>query len=73
LAKQLHLLEEPYSPYYKHELQVVLEKDNYKLHWHHTLLVDNTVQLNWPDVILIDRTNKKVAFIDTAIPLTHNL
>jgi hypothetical protein len=54
-------------------MEIVLEKDNYKLHWDHTLLVDNTVQLNWPDVTLIDRKNKKVAFIDTAIPLTQNL
>jgi hypothetical protein len=73
LTKQLHLLEEPYSPYYKHELQVVLEKDNYKLYWNYTLLVDNTAPLNWPDVTLFDRTNKKVAFIDIAIPLAHSL
>jgi len=73
LAKHLHLLEEPYSPYYKHEPQVVLEKGNYKLYWDHTLLVDNTVPLNWPDITLIDRTNKKVAFIDIAIPLPHTL
>jgi len=50
-----------------------LEKDNYKLYWDHTLLVDNTVPLNWPDVTLIDSTNKKVAFIDIARPLTHSL
>ena len=31
LAKQ-HLFEEPYSPYYKHAPQDVLEKDNYKLY-----------------------------------------
>jgi hypothetical protein len=73
LAKQLHLLEESCSPYYKQEPQLVLEKNNYKLYWDHTLLVDNTVPLNWPDITLIDRTNKKVAFIDIAIPLTHNL
>jgi len=35
--------------------------------------VDNTVPLKWSDVTVIDRTNKKVALIDIAIPLTHSL
>jgi hypothetical protein len=41
-----HLLEEPYSSYYKDELQVILENDKYKLCWNHTLLKDKTVPFN---------------------------
>jgi hypothetical protein len=73
LAKKLHLLEEPYSPYYKHEPQVILEKDNYKLYCNHTLLMDKTVPLSQPDITLNDRINKKTTFVDIATPLTHNL
>jgi hypothetical protein len=49
LAKQLHLLEEPYSPYYKYKPQDVLE-NNYKLYWNRTLLTDKTVHFNQPDI-----------------------
>jgi len=31
LANQFHLLEEPYSPYYRYEPHVAPENDNYKL------------------------------------------
>jgi hypothetical protein len=45
-VKELHLLEEPYSSYYKDELQVLLENDKYKLYWDRTLLTDKTVPFN---------------------------
>ena len=45
LVKQ-HLLEEPCSPYYKYELQVVLENDNYKLYSDRNLLTNKTAPFN---------------------------
>ena len=46
LANQFHLVEEPYSPYYKYESQVVLENDNYKVCWDRSLLTDKSVHFN---------------------------
>jgi hypothetical protein len=31
VAEQLHLLKEPYSPYYKHKPEAILENWNYQL------------------------------------------
>ena len=31
------------------------------------------VPFNWPDITLVDETEKEAAFIDIAIPLTHNI
>jgi len=45
-VKELHLLEEPYSSYYKDELQIILENDKCKLYWDHTLLKDKIVPFN---------------------------
>jgi hypothetical protein len=72
LAKQLHLLEEPYSPYYKYEPQDVLE-NNYKPYRDRGLLTDKTIHFNGPDMTLVDKTNKDSALIGIEIPLTHNL
>ena len=55
LVKQLHLLEEPYSPYYEHEPQVILQNNTCKLYWDHTQLTDKTVISNWPDITLVDK------------------
>jgi len=74
LANQFHILEGPYSPYYKYETQVAPENGNYKLCWDRTLLTGKSVHFNRPDVItLTDETNKEAAFIGITIPLTHSL
>ena len=62
LAKQLHLLEKPYSPYYKYEPQVVLENDNYKLCCGLTLSTDKTFDFNRQDTTLVANTKKEAAF-----------
>jgi hypothetical protein len=59
LEKQLHLLQGPYTPYYKYEPQVVLE-NNSKLYWGRTLLTDKTVPFNRPDITLIDIKIRKL-------------
>ena len=41
--------------------------------WDCTLLTAITVPITMPDITLVDSTNKEAAFIDIAIPLTHNL
>jgi hypothetical protein len=71
LAKQLHLLEEPCSPFYKYEPQNVLENVNYKLYWYRTLHVLR--HKNIPHITLVDSTNNKAASVDITIPFTHNL
>lgn len=48
LAKQLHLLQKPYSPFYKYEPQVVLENVNYKLYWYRTLLRHKSIPFDRP-------------------------
>jgi hypothetical protein len=35
--------------------------------------MDMAVNFNWPDITMVDKTNKQASFIDTAIPLIHNL
>jgi hypothetical protein len=64
LAKQLYLLKEPYSPYYKYEPQVVLE-DKCKLSWGYTVLTDKTLNGNLALLQLVDKTIKEAAFIET--------
>jgi hypothetical protein len=71
LAKRLHLLEEPCSPFYKHEPHVVVRSDNYKMYWGLTPLT-KTVPFSRSDITLIYRTNNESAFLDIVIPLTHN-
>ena len=43
LTKQLHLLNEPCFPHYKHEPQIVFENDTHKLHLNCDLLTNMTV------------------------------
>ena len=62
IAKQLHLLEKQYSPYYKYEPQVVLENDNYKLCCGLTLSTDKTFDFNRQDTTLVANTKKEAAF-----------
>jgi len=52
---------------------VILKCENYKFYWDCTLLTNKTIHFNQPDILLGDKTNKEVALIDKAIPLTYNL
>ena len=61
LAKHLHLLKKPYSPYYKYEPQVVLENDNYKLYCGLNLSTDKTFVFNRLDTTLVANTKKGAA------------
>jgi hypothetical protein len=37
------------------------------------ILPEQSVHFNWTDITMFDKTNKKAAFIDTTITLTHSL
>ena len=58
------------SPYYKYTPANVLENENFKLYWNHSIFMDKTVPFNRPDITSM---NKKTFLIDIAVPNTHNL
>jgi hypothetical protein len=47
-------------------------KNNYKLFWDHTLLMDKSVHYIRPNKTLVYITNNKSAFSGRAIAMTHN-
>jgi hypothetical protein len=51
----------------------VLENDNFKLYWNHSIIADKTVPSNRPDITLTNKKTKNIFLIDIAIPNTHNL
>jgi len=61
------------SPYYKYTPANVLENENFKLHWNHSILTDKTVPFNRPDITFMNRKTKNTFLIDIAVPNTHNL
>jgi hypothetical protein len=51
----------------------VLENDNFKLYWNHSIITDKTIPVNRPDITLTNKKTKNTFLIDIAIPNTHNL
>jgi len=58
------------SPYYKYTPASVLENENFKLYWNHSILIDKTIPFNRPDITFM---NRNTFLIDIAVPNTHNL
>jgi len=48
LAQTAELIEDK-SPYYKYTPASVLENENFKLYWNHSILTDKTIPFNRPD------------------------
>jgi hypothetical protein len=72
LAKQLHLFDEPYSPYFKYQPVVGLESYNCKLYRDRALLTDKTLHFNRTYITLVDKTKKEAALIDNEIEVIYN-
>jgi hypothetical protein len=72
LAEVAELIEDN-SPFYKYTPATVLENDNFKLYWNHSILTDKTVPCNRPDVTFMNKKTKNTFLIDIAVPNTHNL
>jgi hypothetical protein len=72
LAEAAELIEEK-SPYYKHKPANVLENDNFKLYWNHSILTDKTIPFNRPDITFMNKKTKNTFLIDIAVPNTYNL
>jgi hypothetical protein len=66
------LIEEKF-PYHKHTPANVLQNDNVKLYWNHSILTDKTIPFNRPDITFSNKKTKNTFSIDTAVPNTHNL
>jgi hypothetical protein len=61
------------SPYYKYTPASVLENENFKLYWNHSILIDKTIPFNRPDITFMNKKTKNTFLIDIAVPNTHNL
>ena len=61
------------SPYYKYTPANVLENDNFKLYWNHSILTGKTIPFNLPDITFMNKKTKNTFIIDIAVPNTHNL
>jgi hypothetical protein len=61
------------SPYYKYTPANVLENDNFKLYWNHSIITDKTIPSNRPDITFMNKTTKSIFLIDIAVPNTHNV
>jgi ribosomal protein L14E/L6E/L27E len=61
------------SPYYKHTPANVLENENFKLYWNHSVLTDKKMPFNRPDITFMNKKTKNTFLIDIAVPDTHNL
>jgi S-adenosylmethionine synthetase len=51
----------------------MLENDNFKLYWNHSIITDRTIPSNGPDITFTNKKTKNTFLIDIAIPNTHNL
>jgi len=58
---------------YKYTPVNVLENDNFKLYWNHSILTDKTIPFNRPDITFMNKKTKNTFLIDIAVPDTHNL
>ena len=61
------------SPYYKYTKASVLEKENFKLNWNRSILIDKTIPFNRPDITFMNKKTKNTFLIDIAAPNTHNI
>ena len=57
------------SLYYK----FVLENENFKLYWIHSILTDKTITFNRPNITFMNKKTKNTFLVDTAVPNTHNI
>jgi len=72
LAEAADLTEDK-SSYYKCISDIVLENDNFKLYWNHSILMDKTIPWNQSDITFMNKKTKNTFLIDIAVPNTHNL
>jgi len=61
------------SPHYKYTPANVLENENFKLYWNHSILTDKTIPFNRSDITFMNKKTKNTFLIDKAVPNTHNL
>jgi len=61
------------SPYYKYTPANVLENENFKLYWNHSIFTDTTITFNRPDITFMKKKTKNIFLVDIAVPNTHNL
>ena len=73
LAEEAELIDEKKSPYYKYTPANVLENENVKLYWNHSILTDKTMPFNRPDITFMNKKTKDTFMIDIAVPNTHYL
>ena len=57
LAEAADLIEDK-SPYYKYTPASVLENDNFKLYWNHSILMDKKILFNRPDITFMNKKTK---------------
>jgi len=69
LAEAAGLTEEK-NPYYKYTPANVLENDNVKLYWNHSILTEKTIPFNRPDIIFMNKKIKNTFQIDIAVSNT---
>jgi hypothetical protein len=71
LAEAADLIEHK-SPHNKYTPASVLQNDNFKLYWKHSMLTDKTILFNRPDITFMNKKTKNTFLTDIAVPNTHN-
>ena len=61
------------SLYYKYTPANVLENENFKIYWNHSILTDRTRLFNQPDINFMNKKTQNTFLIDIAVPNTYNL
>ena len=59
------------SPHYKYTPANVLENENFKLYWNHSILTDKTIPFNGPDITFMNKKTKNTFSIDIAVHNKH--
>jgi len=65
LAEAAELIDDK-SPYCKYTSANVLENENFKLYWNHSILTDKTIPFNRPDITFMNKKTKNTFLIDIA-------
>ena len=54
--------------WYKHELESVLENEDYKILWDFSIQTDHVIEARAPDLVVVDKKERSCKIIDFAVP-----
>ena len=58
---------------YKHEPEIVVENDSWKILWDVTIQTDHVIEAERLEIVIIDKTKKECKVIDLACPVDSRI